>query len=98
MKPSRDTIYTEQIAPLMTQVFDLCKAHGISCHAIFDVTEVEDDQEHFYEVRALDKPQASKRLVAQALVFEHDLGEDVLAVLRTLGAVSSLSSPSSSVS
>lgn len=40
--PSKEQIYDEHIAPLMTQIIELCKAHGIAMLASFLIPTVED--------------------------------------------------------
>lgn len=91
---SREKFYIDSIQPLVEQVFDLCKANGIAFHAVFDVTEETDAEEHFLESRTMAGRRDSPRIAAQAFIFQQDLGEDIMAIVRMLAASRPSPSPS----
>lgn len=35
--PDKEQVYDEQIAPLMTQIIEICRAHKIKMHASFEL-------------------------------------------------------------
>lgn len=40
---NKETIYDEQISPLMTQIIAICQQHGIAMLADFDISHPEND-------------------------------------------------------
>ena len=65
-----ESIYDEKIAPLMTQMIDICKENGISMFADFKLKDETDEEESYYCTTCLpgdNQPQRHKNLYNVAM-------------------------------